>query len=354
MKTTAAVLVELGKPLELADLEVPVLKPGQCLVEVTYSGVCHTQVGEARGHRGEDKFLPHGLGHEGSGIVREVGPGVTKVKPGDKVILSWIKGSGADVPGTVYDWNGRKVNAGGITTFATHAVISENRLTPVPEGMSMRLAALVGCAVPTGAGVVFNTAQPRPGQGVVVFGVGGIGSCAVAAAALSGCTPVIAVDINPDKLAIARKLGATHAINSKAADPVAEVLKVCKGGADFAIEATGLAPVMRQALACVRHQGGTAVVIGNARFGTTLEVDPREFNMGKRLLGTWGGDNVPDRDYPRYCKLLTAGRLDLEPLLSGGYGLADVNAALDDLEHGKAARPLLDIGGQVNSTAKAA
>ena len=141
MKTTAAVLVELGKPLELADLEVPVLKPGRCLVEVTYSGVCHTQVGEARGHRGEDKFLPHGLGHEGSGIVREVGPGVTKVKPGDKVILSWIKGSGADVPGTVYDWNGRKVNAGGITTFATHSVISENRLTLVPEGMSMRLAA---------------------------------------------------------------------------------------------------------------------------------------------------------------------------------------------------------------------
>lgn len=354
MKTTAAVLVELGKQLEFADLDVPVLKPGQTLVEVSYSGVCHTQVGEARGHRGEDKFLPHCLGHEGSGVVREVGAGVTKVKPGDRVILSWIKGSGADVPGSVYDWGGRKVNAGAITTFATHSVISENRLTLVPDGMSMRLAALVGCAVPTGAGVVFNTAQPRPGQGVVVFGVGGIGSCAIAAAALSGCTPVIAVDINPDKLDLAKKLGATHAINSKAADAVAEILKLCKGGADFAIEATGLAPVMRQALACVRAQGGTAVVIGNARFGTTLEIDPRELNQGKRLLGTWGGDNVPDRDYPRYCKLLASGRLDLEPLLSRSYGLADVNAALDDLEHGRAARPLLDIAGQANTTAKAA
>src|SRR5436305_2976507 len=191
MKTTAAVLVELGKPLELADLEVPALRPGQALVEVAYSGVCHTQVGEARGHRGEDKFLPHCLGHEGSGTVREVGPGVAKVKPGDRVILSWIKGSGADVPGTVYGWNGRPVNAGGITTFATYSVISENRLTPAPDGMSMRLAALVGCAVPTGAGVIFNTAQPRPGQSVVVFGAGGIGSCAVAAAALAGATPVI-------------------------------------------------------------------------------------------------------------------------------------------------------------------
>jgi len=344
MKTTAAVLVELGRPLELADLEIPALKPGQALIEVTYSGVCHTQVGEVRGHRGEDKFLPHCLGHEGSGIVRDIGPGVAKVERGDRVILSWIKGSGADVPGTVYDWNGKKVNAGGITTFATYCVISENRLTLVPEGLSLRLAALVGCAVPTGAGVVFNTAQPKAGQSVAVFGVGGIGSCAVAAAALAGAVPVIAVDVNPDKLALARRLGATHTIDSRNADPVAEIMKLCRGGADFAIEATGLAPVMRQALACVRHQGGTAVVVGNARFGSTLEIDPRELNMGKRLLGTWGGDNVPDRDYPRYAKLLVSGRLDLEPLLSHGYGLADVNAALDDLERGRAARPLLEIG----------
>ena len=354
MKTTAAVLVELAKPLEIADLEIPVLKPGQVLVEVTYSGVCHTQVGEARGHRGEDKFLPHCLGHEGSGVVRELGPGVAKVKPGDKVILSWIKGSGADVPGSVYDWNGRKVNAGAITTFATYSVISENRLTAVPDGLSMRHAALVGCAVPTGAGVVFNTAQPRPGQSVVVFGVGGIGSCAVAAAAVAGCTPVIAVDVNPDKLALAHKLGATHAINSKSSDAVAEILKLCKGGADYAIEATGIAPVMRQALACVRSQGGTAVVIGNARFGEKLEIDPRELNQGKRLLGTWGGDNVPDRDFPRYCRLMMHGRLDLEPLLSSSYGLLDVNRALDDLEHGKAARPMIDIAGVAGSTAKAA
>ncbi len=354
MKTTAAVLVELGKPLELADLEIPILKPGQVLVEVAFSGVCHTQVGEARGHRGEDKFLPHCLGHEGSGFVREIGPGASKVKPGDSVILSWIKGSGADVPGCTYEWNGRKVNAGGITTFATYSVISENRLTSVPEGLSMRLAALVGCAVPTGAGVVFNTAQPRPGQSIAVFGVGGIGSCAIAAAALAGCTPVIAVDVNPDKLTLAKKLGATHAINSKSTDAVTEILKVCKGGADFAIEATGLPAVMKQALACVRPQGGTAVVIGNARFGSTLEIDPRELNMGKRLLGTWGGDNVPDRDYPRYCKLLASGRLDLEPLLSRSYGLADVNAALEDLERGHAARPLLDIAGMAQMASRAA
>ncbi len=343
MKTTAVVLVELGKPLELADLDVPALKPGQCLIEIAFSGVCHTQVGEARGHRGEDKFLPHCLGHEGSGYVREIGPGVTKVKPGDAVILSWIKASGLDVPGCVYEWNGRKVNAGGITTFATFSVIAENRLTVISEGLSLRHAALIGCAVPTGAGVVFNTAQPRPGQSLVVFGVGGIGNCAVAAASASGCVPVIAVDINPDKLELAKKFGATHTIDSKKSDAVAEIQKLVKGGVDFAIEATGVPAVMRQALACVRQQGGTAVVIGNAKFGDKLELDPRELNMGKRLLGTWGGDNVPDRDYPRYARLMASGKLDLEPLLTKSYALSEVNAALDDLEQGRAARPLIQM-----------
>jgi S-(hydroxymethyl)glutathione dehydrogenase/alcohol dehydrogenase len=337
-------LVECGRPLELADLDIPALRTGQVLVDVAFCGVCHTQILEARGHRGHDPYLPHCLGHEGSGTVRECGPGVTKVKPGDRVILSWIKGSGADVPGCVYGWNGRSVNAGGITTFATHSVISENRLTVIPDGMDMRLAALVGCAVPTGTGVVFNTAQPRPGQSLVVFGAGGIGSCAVAAAALAGCVPVIAVDVNGDKLALAKQLGATHIINAKTGDPVQQIRELCPGGADFAIEATGQPAVMRQALACVRPQGGSAVVVGNAKHGQTLEFDPRELNQGKRLLGTWGGDNTPDRDFPRYCKLLAAGKLNLEPLLSRRYRLSEINTALDDLERGFCARPVIEIG----------
>lgn len=351
MKTTAAVLVELGRPLEVAELDVPALKPGQVLVEVAFSGVCHTQLLEVRGHRGADRFLPHCLGHEGSGVVRAIGPGVTKVKPGEGVILSWIKGSGADVSGTIYEWNGRSVNAGAITTFATHSIISENRLTPIPDGLSMRHAALVGCAVPTGAGVVFNTAQPRPGQSVVVFGIGGVGSCAIAAAALCGCQPVIAVDVNGDKFALARQLGATQCLNPRSADVVEQIRELCHGGTDFAIEATGNAAVMRQSLACVRAQGGTAVIVGNAKQGQMLEIDPRELNQGKRLLGTWGGDNVPDRDYPRYARLIAAGKLNVEPLLGRVYGLLDVNAALDDLERGLCARPLLDIGGVAKSVA---
>jgi S-(hydroxymethyl)glutathione dehydrogenase/alcohol dehydrogenase len=343
MKTVAAVLVATGKPLVLADLEIPVLRAGQVLVEIACSGVCHTQLLECRGYRGEDRYLPHCLGHEGSGIVYDVGPEVKKVKVGDRVVLSWIKGSGADVAGTTYQWDGRTVNAGGITTFSRHAIISENRLTVILDDVPTRSAALLGCAIPTGVGAVFNTAQPRPGQSVAVFGTGGIGICAVAGAAIAGCTPIIAVDIRQDKLALAKQIGATHGVHVEGIDPVSEVQRLCPGGVDFAIEASGRPDVMLQALASVRIQGGVAVVIGNARHGERVLLDPQQLNMGKRLLGTWGGDNWPDRDYPRYCKLLSSGKLNLESMLTQPYHLSDINTAIDDLEAGNVLRPLIDM-----------
>ncbi|HEY3396245.1 MAG TPA: zinc-binding dehydrogenase [Armatimonadota bacterium] len=346
MKTTAAVLVELGRPLEIAELEIPALKPGQALVEIAYSGVCHTQVLEVRGRRGEDRYLPHCLGHEGSGVVREVGAGVTKVRPGDAVILSWIKGSGRDVPGTVYDWAGRTVNAGAITTFATHAVLSENRLTVLPAGLSLRHAALLGCAVATGAGAVFNAAGSRPGESLAVFGLGGVGLCAVAAAQIAGNTPIIAIDVVPAKLDLARQLGATAVILAGEADPAAEIARLCPGGVDYAIEATGRPEVMGAALAAVRSQGGAAVIVGNAPHGEQVALDPRQLNQGKRLLGTWGGDTQPDRDFPRYARLIAAGRLNLEPLLGPVYPLSAIDQALDDLEAARVARPLLELSGE--------
>ncbi|MBC8232346.1 zinc-binding dehydrogenase [bacterium] len=343
MKTIAAVLVETGKPLVLAELDIPALRPGQALVEIVFSGVCHTQILECRGYRGEDLYLPHCLGHEGSGIVRDVGPGVTKVKAGDRVILSWIKGSGADVPGTVYRWGSRNVNAGGITTFSRYSVISENRLTVMLEDISMRDAAMLGCAVPTGLGAVFNTAQPMPGQSMAIFGTGGIGLCAVAGAAIAGCTPIIAVDIRQDKLDLAGQMGATYLVHATEVSPVEEINRICPGGVDFAIEASGRPQVMLQALYSVRNQGGIAVVIGNARHGEQVELDPKQLNLGKQLRGTWGGDNWPDRDFPRYCKLLSSGKLNIEPLLSKTYSLSQINEAIDDLEAGKVARPLIDM-----------
>jgi S-(hydroxymethyl)glutathione dehydrogenase/alcohol dehydrogenase len=343
MRTQSAILEKLGEPLGLWDIEIPALKPGQALVEIAYSGVCHTQLGEARGRRGEDAFLPHCLGHEASGVVVEVGSEIKKVAVGDQVIVSWIKGSGGDVPGTVYEGNGQKINAGGATTFARHAVISENRLTVIPEGVSLRDASYIGCAVPTGIGAVVNTAQPQPGQSLAVFGTGGVGLCAIMGAVLSGCAPIIAIDRIDAKLETAKKLGAHHAINVDSSDVTEELGRIVPKGLDFAIEATGVGTVMVQALASVRQQGGAAVVIGNARFGDLLDINPREFNMGKRILGTWGGDTVPDRDYPRYGNLLRYGRLDLSELQHDVYRLDQINDALDDLEAGRAIRPLIDM-----------
>jgi S-(hydroxymethyl)glutathione dehydrogenase / alcohol dehydrogenase len=343
MYTQAAVLVEIGKPVEIVELEIPDLKPGQVLVEIAFSGVCHTQVLECRGYRGQDPFLPHCLGHEGSGRVCAIGSGVTKVKVGDQVILSWIKGSGMNIPGTVYRWGDRGVNAGGITTFSQHAIVSENRVTVMPEEMSLRDAALLGCAAPTGLGAVFNTAQPSPGQSLAVFGSGGIGLCAVAGAAIAGCVPIIAIDLQPQKLELAVKMGATHTINASQTDPIAALNQICRGGVDFAIEATGRPAVMGQALQSVRNQGGIAVVIGNARYGERIELDPGQLNAGKQLRGTWGGDTVPDRDFPRYGKLIHIGKLNLAPLVSTIYRLNDMNVALNDLETGKTARPLIDM-----------
>lgn len=343
MKTLAAVLVETGKPLVLAELEVPALKPGQVLVDILVSGVCHTQVLECRGHRGPDRYLPHCLGHEGVGAVLEAGPGVFRFRPGQRVLLSWMKGSGLEGSGTRYRWAGREVNAGSITTFGRQVVVSENRLSPLPEEIGKLEAAWLGCAVPTGLGMVFNTARALAGQSLAVFGTGGIGLCAVAGAALAGCSPIIAVDLRTERLELARELGATHAIPASEADPVERIRVLCPGGVDIAVEASGRPEAMRRALESVRERGGSAVVAGNSRHGERLELDPRQLNLGKRLLGTWGGDNEPDRDFPKYRELLVSGKLRLEPLLSRAYRLEEINRALEDLEAGRAVRPLVDM-----------
>jgi S-(hydroxymethyl)glutathione dehydrogenase/alcohol dehydrogenase len=343
MKTEAAVLVELGAPIEVVNLEIPALKLGQVLVEMLVSGVCHTQVLESRGYRGQDRFLPHCLGHEASAIVRELGPGVAKVKAGDRVIVSWMKGSGLDGIGTQYRWGARTVNAGGVTTFSRLSVVSENRLVKMPSGIDENDAAAVGCALATGLGAVFNVARLLPGHSVAVFGVGRIGLSAILGAVVSGGTPVIAIDVNDEKLAIAGALGATHAFQSDEA--VDRILRTCPGGVDVAIEASGRPDLMVNAMRCVRAQGGTAVVVGNARHGELMNLDPKELNLGKRLLGTWGGDNMPDRDFPRYCQLLKAGRISLASIPPTCYHLEQINEAIDDLEQGRVVRPLIAFDG---------
>ncbi len=343
MKTTAALLVQTGAPLVLAEIDIPALKPGQVLVEVAYSGACGTQVMEWRGDKGEDKWVPHCLGHEGTGTVLETGSAVTKVKAGDKVVLSWIRGSGIEAGGAVYMWGDKKVNAGGVTTFQRHAVVSENRLTLLPAELPMDVAVLLGCAAPTGMGAVYNVLKAQPGDSVAIFGTGGVGLHAVMAAALTGAMPVIAVDPNPTRRALAPLYGATHAIDPAGADVLAEIRKIVPQGVDIAVESSGVPAAMEQAVNATRQQGGRAVVIGNARHGAMLSLNPAVFNQGKSLMGTWGGDSVPDRDYGRFARLLGAGRFPVRNLLSKPYALEQADQALQDLASGTIGRPLIDM-----------
>jgi S-(hydroxymethyl)glutathione dehydrogenase/alcohol dehydrogenase len=343
MKTEAAILVRTGTPLVLAEIDIPPLKPGQVLVEIAYSGVCGSQAMEWRGDKGEDKWVPHCLGHEGSGTVLETGAAVTKVKAGDRVVLSWIKGNGIEAGGAVYDWDGRKVNAGGVTTFQRHAVVSENRLTLVPADLPMDVAVLLGCAAPTGMGAVYNVLKVRAGDAVAVFGTGGIGLHALMAAALADAMPVIGIDPNPTRRALAKIYGASHVIDPSEGDVLAEIRRIVPPGVDLAVESSGVPAVMEQALNATRQQGGRAVVIGNARHGARLSLDPAVFNHGKSLLGTWGGDSVPDRDFGRFGRLLASGRFPVRDLLSKPYALEQADSALQDLAAGKVGRPLVDM-----------
>lgn len=344
IKTSAAVLEQLNQPLKIQELTIPDLKPGQVLVEVAYSGVCHSQLLEIRGKRGEDKYLPHTLGHEGSGVVLEIGEGVKKVKSGDHVVISWIKGNGADVPSTTYQSSKGDVNSGAISTFMRHTITCENRLTPILETMPLREAALLGCAIPTGAGIVLNTAKVQPGSSVAVFGVGGIGMSAVLAADSVGAKDIIAIDIFNHKLELAQKVGATHLINTRQQDPLETIMEItCGQGVDYAIEAAGQRETMETAFQSVRDNGGLCVLAGNLEHGQRITIDPFNLIRGKRIVGTWGGEAQPDRDIPMHVDLYLSGKFKLGALITHEYPLEDINQAFDDLESGKVGRALVDM-----------
>ena len=342
--TNAAVLFQVGKPLRHTPLMIPDLKSGQLLVDISYSGICHTNLLEARGKRGPDPFLPHTLGHEGSGIVVEIGDNVEKVQPGDHVVLSWIKGAGIEVPSTSYMSPDGPINSGAISTFMQRTVTCENRITKIPKSMPLKEAALLGCAIPTGAGMVLNTANVRPGSTVAVFGVGGIGLSAVLAASLANATTIIAVDLLDSKLNLAEQNGATHVVNGKDEDPLQFIKDVTEGlGVDFAIEAAGSSTSMEQAFQSVRENGGLCVVAGNLPHGERISIDPFEFIKGKRIIGTWGGGTRPDEDILTYIKLYQSCKLKLDELITHTYRLEDINSGMSHLEEGRVGRAIIDM-----------
>ena len=216
MKMKAAILEESKKPLTVGEVELPSeLQFGQVLVKLQYSGICGAQINEIDAVKGPDKFLPHLLGHEGSGVVQKTGLGVSTVKEGDHVVLHWRPSSGIQSPTAKYTWNGKTVNAGWVTTFNQQAVISENRLTVIPKDFDIRVAPLFGCAVTTAFGVVNNDARVKVGQSVVVFGIGGVGLNIAQAASMVSANPIVGIDLFEEKFEVAKKFGLTHSLNSE-------------------------------------------------------------------------------------------------------------------------------------------
>jgi len=339
----AAVLTELKAPLQLAELTLPEsLAVGQVLVKVHFSGVCGSQLGEIDGAKGEDKYLPHLLGHEASGTVLAAGAGVRHVKAGDKVVMHWRKGLGIEAETPHYTWEGRKVNAGWITTFNDYAIVSENRVTVIPPDSDLEVAALFGCAVTTGFGIIENNAKVRIGESVVVFGAGGIGLNIIQAAAMVSAYPIVAVDLHDTKLALAKQLGATHVYNSAGADADATRAGLsrliagenCGSGVDVFIDNTGDPAIMEMGYRITKPQG-RVILVGVPRKGKDVTLHSLPLHFGKVLTGSHGGEAIPQEDIPRYQNLTRAGRLSLRPLITDYFSLDEINVAIAAMRSGK-------------------
>lgn len=339
--TKAAILVEQRAPLVVTEVELPSLEVGQVLIKVAASGICGKQLDEIAGRQGQDPFLPHLLGHEGAGTVVEVGPGVRRVKPGDHVVLHWMKGPGIDAIPPSFRWNGTTLNAGCVTTFSEYTVASENRLTPIPADVSLELAALFGCAILTGLGIVFNNAELKPGQSLAVFGIGGVGMNVLQGARLVNAHPIVAVDLHDDKLERARLFGATHTINAARDDVARCVQELSAGrGMDAAVDTTGVSHVRELAYNATSATGRT-IFAGVPLHTERITIDSFPIHFGRRLIGVHGGDSKPEADIPRYLQLYRLGKLKLAEQITHRFRLDDINAAVAQVQQGRAVRCLI-------------
>jgi S-(hydroxymethyl)glutathione dehydrogenase/alcohol dehydrogenase len=343
--TLAAILVEQKQPLQIAEVSLPeVLDVGQVLVEFAYSGICGSQIGEIDGVKGPDKWLPHLLGHEASGEVLAVGAGVKHVNPGDTVVAHWRPSQGIEAPTPKYQWQGRTVNAGWVTTFNRHAVISENRLTAIPAGSDLRAAALYGCAITTGFGTIDNVAKVRLGETVVVFGAGGIGLNIVQAAKLAGAGKVVAVDRFDHRLALASCCGATHTVNGTSSDAWVELEEIFGSiGVDVFIDNTGNPDVISRGYDLVNSRG-RVILVGVPSKGANTSFHTLPLHFGKGITGTTGGEAVPHSDIPRYMALAAARNINFDELVTEVAPLAGVNKLIDGMRSGRTAgRCLVDF-----------
>lgn len=331
MRSKVAILTELNKPLIIDEVEIPKLECGQVLVEIYKSGICGAQIGEATGAKGEDKFLPHLLGHEGAGIVLDTGGGVKHVKEGNHVVAHWRKGQGIDAPFPKYKWGNKTVGGGQVTTFAERAVISENRLTVIDEGIPFQYGALMGCAITTAFGLINNEAQLKIGQSIMVIGCGGVGLSVIQAARLVGAGRIIAVDLTDEKLQTAIRMGAD--VTATSVDFFEEV--------DIVVDTTGKPQTIADGWKVTKEK---MILVGQPHYDEVFTFNiPRDtFYSGKIMMDSQGGLTNPNVDIPRYLNMYKNHKIDFNDLISHEFKLDDVNEAMDMVKSGKGRRCMLD------------
>lgn len=338
----AAVLRETGAKLDVVEIVRPTLVSGQVLVALDYSGVCRSQLMEVRGLRGPDAWLPHLLGHEGVGTVAEIGPGVTKVAVGDRVVVGWIRGEGIESASPTFTTvDGERINAGRVTTFSEFTVVSENRVYPQPVEVDDRVAVLFGCALLTGAGMVLNEARPLTGESVLISGLGGVGIGALIAA-LSLDVAVVVADISSEKRSLALRLGAAHVVDPLLANVSDQVRACFPTGLDIAIDAAGTTDAIEGAFASL-NDNGRLIFASHPPAGERISLDPHDLIRGRTIKGSWGGASSPDRDIPHLAPIVRDLGSELEALIGPNYGLNQVNEAVAALGEGRVLRPLIKM-----------
>ena len=336
----AAVLEKIDAPLAIRDVKPTELKIGQVLVKILVSGLCGAQLHEIRGHKGNARFLPHLMGHEGCGIVEQVGLGVNTVKVGDKVVMHWRPGSGMESPFPEYILDDQIISSGKVTTLSEYSIVSENRVTTIPPETSPVLAAMLGCSLTTALGIIDNECDLKFGESVAVIGCGGVGLNLIQAAQMKSASPIYAVDINENMSILSVMMGADSFVYN-----VSDILQKV----DVILDTTGVPPVISSAYNKLAPSG-RLILVGQPQPGAEVEI-PNAVSMfdgaGKSIRATQGGRTDPEKDIPRYIALAEKGLLEYEGLHTNTFTLDEINDAFDLLRSGDAGRIMINIGGQL-------
>lgn len=339
---TAATLFKINSGLKLVNLKIPKLKTGQVLVKILYSGICKSQIMEISGGRDNKKWIPHLLGHEACGVVLKVGKGVTKVRPNDNVILTWIKTSGYNAKNPEFFYKKRKINAGKVTTFSNYSIVSENRLVKKPNKLSLRDSIFFGCAFPTGAGMVFNDVKVSKKDKIILIGLGAVGLGALLALKKNNLKNIIVIDKNKKKLNLAKKLGVKYFFSSLNNLTEKKVYKIFKSGADICFESAGLTKTIEFGMKLI-NKNGRVHFASHPNDKDYINIKPHDLITGKKISGSWGGGSKPDRDIRRFLPILETNKFKLQQLHGKIYRLSEINFAINDFKKNLVFRPIIKM-----------